>query len=102
MGIETVTDYETGYQVMYCNTTMWAFGGIFYTHDDEDAMGFLKWHEKVYPKRDVRTLSDETLQDRVSDWRAQMKAEKALEQAEYQREMERDLGLDKLTIMEKD
>ena len=63
MSVQVLEDRETGYQLMYCSTTMWAFGPIFY--DDEDVEEFLGWLPK-YP----RTYSDTELEIKVSEWRS--------------------------------
>ena len=64
MGVEILKDERSGQQVMFCNTSDWAFGPVF--HDDEDAESFLVFLAPVDP----RSLTDTELARRVSDWRA--------------------------------
>ena len=58
---------------LYCSTSMWAFGPIFY--NDEDPEAFLDWHKGA----DVRTLKDKDLERAVSDWRDREVCENCLE-----------------------
>ena len=62
MAIEILED-KNGYKAMYCNTTMWAFGPIFY--EDDDVEDFLEWLPN-----DARTYSDKDLENLLSKWRA--------------------------------
>ena len=62
MSISILTDPEHGYQALYCDTTMWAFGGIFY--EEEDPAEFLEWLED-----DPRFLGDSYLESKITDWR---------------------------------
>ena len=62
MSVCILEDEENGYKCLYCSTTMWAFGAIFYP--DEDVKDFLDWL-----KIDARRLSDKEFDDKVSEWR---------------------------------
>lgn len=62
MGVEIMKDNERGYQCLYCNSTMWAFGGIFY--EDEDVEDFIK----SLPN-DPRTYSDSEMEHLIDKWR---------------------------------
>lgn len=62
MGVHILENSEDSYKCMYCSTSMWAFGPIFY--EDEDIEEFLKWLVI-----DPRTLSDNELESKVSEWR---------------------------------
>lgn len=84
MSIEIIEGDD--YAVMYCDTTMTAFGPVFYTWEDEDPVQFLEWHERIYPRRDVRTLEPAVLIDHVNDWRQEREAEKREEERERLRE----------------
>lgn len=64
MGVSILIDPEHGYQCMYCNTTMWAFGGIFY--EDEEVEEFIEWLPK-----DPRIYKDNELNDLISKWRTE-------------------------------
>ena len=61
MGVSILED-KNGYKAMYCNTTMWAFGGIFY--DGEDVWEFIDWLHS-----DPRSLSDVELETEIYKWR---------------------------------
>lgn len=61
MGVSILED-KNGYKAMYCNTTMWAFGGIFY--GDEDVDDFLEWLQDG-PRR----FNDRDLEIKISEWR---------------------------------
>lgn len=60
MSIEIIDNGE--YKALYCDTTMWAFGGLFYEY--EDAQNFLDW-----AGGDVRTLTDEAFSINQHEWR---------------------------------
>ena len=53
---------DDGYQCLYCSTTDWAFGPIFY--DNEETQDFLDWLGK-----DARSLKDNELAHAVANWR---------------------------------
>jgi hypothetical protein len=57
MGVRLITA-ENGETVLYCSTTMWAFGPVF--GDAEQAEAFLEWMQPT----DVRSLSDQQLTER--------------------------------------
>ena len=63
MGVRILEDHTSGDAVLYCSTSMWAFGPIFENHDE--AQGFLDWLRPVDP----RTLSDKDLEAYVSTFR---------------------------------
>ena len=73
MGVRIIRDEEQGYSCMYCSTTMWAFGGIFYKDEDPDE--FLTWLEANHlkDKNDARQYSDKELENKISDWRNKAK-----------------------------
>jgi hypothetical protein len=62
MGVRILEDKEQGYKCLYCSTTMWAFGGLFY--EDENIEEFLEWLPK-----DARIYKDNELEAKISDWR---------------------------------
>jgi len=66
MAVRILTDPVKKYQCMYCSTTMWAFGGIFYA--DEDINDFLEWLVI-----DPRAMPDDELENKISQWRATLK-----------------------------
>ena len=63
MSVEIMRDEKNGQQIMFCNTTDWAFGPVF--HDNESAEGFLAWL-----RVDPRSLTEAELSRKVADWRA--------------------------------
>lgn len=67
MGVRVLEGID-GYKCLYCSTTMWAFGPIFYEEDDVD--DFLEW----YPG-DPRLADDKVLENRVWEWRKKVEAE---------------------------
>lgn len=66
MGVRIIRDKEQGYSVMYCSTTMWAFGGVFY--DDEEPDDFIDWLKDTDHK-DPRELKDNELENKIYEWR---------------------------------
>lgn len=62
MGVRILKQEDDGYSCMYCSTTMWAFGPIFYK--DENIEDFLLWLQT-----DPRPLTNEELEIKVSEWR---------------------------------
>ncbi len=62
MGVHILEDKEYGYKCLYCSTTMWAFGSIFY--EDEDVEDFLEWL-----RIDPRKLTDKEFESKVYEWR---------------------------------
>lgn len=63
-----ILEGECGYKVMYCSTTMWAFGSIFYHEEDVDS--FLKWL-----RDDPRSLTDSDLSQKIEEWRSSEECE---------------------------
>lgn len=63
MSVGILKDRDSGQQVLYCNTSDWAFGPVF--SDDESVEGFLVWL-----RVDPRSFNDAELTRKVSDWRA--------------------------------
>lgn len=78
MGVRILHDEEENMAAIYCSTTDFAFGPIFYdgdSHEDlpddwqvkdasEIALAFLQW----YDSSDVRTLSDKDIGERQSEF----------------------------------
>ena len=62
MSVEILTDNEKGYKCLFCNTTMWAFGGVF--NEDENVEDFLEWLPD-----DARTYTDSELETLINKWR---------------------------------
>jgi len=62
MGIEILKDEKSGHQCMYCNTTMWAFGGVF--DEDEPVQDFIDWLPE-----DPRGYTDRQLEKKIAEWR---------------------------------
>jgi len=54
-----------GYKVLYCSTTMQAFGPVFY--DDDDVEDFLEWLPQ-----DARLYNQGDLDFKVYEWRNQI------------------------------
>ena len=67
MGVHVLENKDDRYKCLYCSTTMWAFGPIFY--EDEDVDEFLEWL-----KIDPRRLKDKELEDKVYEWRKEQEA----------------------------
>ncbi len=62
MSVQILTDTENGHKCLYCTTTMWAFGSIFY--EDDDVEDFLEWLPK-----DARLYTDSELETKIYEWR---------------------------------
>lgn len=62
MAVRILKD-EDGYSCMYCSTSMWAFGGIFYK--EENIEDFLNWLSPTDPRR----LTDHELETKIQEWR---------------------------------
>ena len=62
MAVKILTDTDQGYSCLYCSTTCWAFGGIFY--EEENAEDFLDWLGD-----DPRSLSNQELENKMHEWR---------------------------------
>ena len=54
------------YQVLICNTTMVAFGGVFY--ENENVIDFLNWLPE-----DARKYDQKELVQKISEWRVAIK-----------------------------
>jgi len=65
MAVCILEDERTGYKAMYCTTTMWAFGGIFY--GDEEPEKFIEWLGV-----DPRTITDADFECKMSEWRCEV------------------------------
>ena len=69
MGVRVL--YGNQHAALYCSTSEWAFGPVFYdtpTYDAEArAMSFLRW----LGARDARQFTDKALNDLYSQWLAQ-------------------------------
>jgi hypothetical protein len=91
MGVRILGDEKNA--VLYCSTTDWAFGPVFYPSDthyaDERIESFLRWFKKnssVGPLYydDPRQLTDSELEGKYSTWlaqeEAQWKAEEVVEE----------------------
>jgi hypothetical protein len=65
MGVRITTGSEA---VLYCSTTMWAFGPVFDDYDDAEA--FLEWW-KAKGGQDLRLLTDAELEHEHFEWRKQ-------------------------------
>ena len=82
MGVRILTTADGDHACLYCSTTDWAFGPVFYAAEyptaDERATAFLAWidqapspYERVLhgdDRRDVRTLSEQGLERAYHDW----------------------------------
>jgi len=60
MGVRVLTDRD-GESVLYCSTSMWAFGPVFGADDDPN--DFLEWLED-----DPRRLKDSELESKFYEW----------------------------------
>ncbi|HMF95117.1 MAG TPA: hypothetical protein VKE96_12515 [Vicinamibacterales bacterium] len=99
MGVRILHDTGADTAVLYCSTTDWAFGPLFYSDDqahgaEERAEAFLRWitttdtwwsyerHTVIAGRpRDARQLTDGGLERAYGDWRAQEAAQWAREEA---------------------
>jgi len=84
MGVRILYDKESDYACLYCSTSMWAFGGIFY--GEEEAEAFLKWY-----RGDPRLLRDHELESKIVDfrsfdWEAEKKMNEEIDRAEMLKE----------------
>jgi len=59
MSVSVITD-EYG-AVMYCNTSMWAFGPVFNSEEDV-------WQFKSWLNRDPRDYSESELESKYAEW----------------------------------
>jgi hypothetical protein len=88
MGVRILYDAHREQAVLYCSTTDWAFGPVFYRTDNieydahDRAQAFLNWldttadyakYEKtqIGTRRDARLLTDAGMQAAYSDFLAQ-------------------------------
>lgn len=81
MGVRILSDVRsegytgTSQAVLYCSTSDWAFGPVFYGDGDHDAeeraQAFCRW----LGGREPRRMSDQELQAVYSEWRAQEAAQ---------------------------
>ncbi len=57
--------------VLYCSTSDWAFGPVFYDEENHDAYeraeAFLEWLDES-TRQDARTLTDSELEHKYSEW----------------------------------
>jgi hypothetical protein len=68
MGVRIIEDKDTDMAVLYCSTSLWAFGPIFAGRDE--AQEFLDWLES-----DPRRLSDRELDAKCGEffrWKSEM------------------------------
>ena len=89
MSVQILTDKETYQQVMYCSTTMWAFGPVFQAPDE--AEDFIEWLGS-----DPRKLSDELLSDKYYEWLKEREIEEEENQLKnsYDRQIDADHRMD--------
>ena len=64
MSVQILKDKATGYQCLYCTTTMTVFGEVYC--GEEDLNNFLKWLPK-----DARQYTREELSDKFHEWMAE-------------------------------
>jgi hypothetical protein len=66
MGISICTDWDNNVQTLFCNTSDFAFGPVFYPNEDNyTAEDFLDW----YKGEDIRRLTDSELEAKVGEFR---------------------------------
>jgi hypothetical protein len=66
MGISICTDWDNNVQTLFCNTSDFAFGPVFYPNEDNyTAEDFLEW----YKGEDIRRLTDSELEAKVGEFR---------------------------------
>ena len=79
MGVRILSHYDTA--VMYCSTSDWAFGPVFYSNDEHDAEerveSFIRWL-----KHDPREYDDHNLERKYAEWRTQEDAQWKAEEKE--------------------
>jgi len=66
MAVRIIENDADGYKVLYCSTTMTAFGPVFYEEDDVDA--FLEWLPQ-----DARKYTQHELDSKAYEWREHVK-----------------------------
>ena len=78
MGVRILTDPDQRLAALYCSTSDWAFGPVFYGSDDKEpderAEAFLRWIGT-----DLRRMDSAQIESAYTTWMAQ-------ESAQYQRE----------------
>lgn len=57
--------------VMYCSTTDWAFGPVFYSTPEHDAMERALLFIEYLKPRDAREYEDNELESKYSEWLVQ-------------------------------
>ena len=71
MGVRVITDTSEGMAVLYCSTSMWAFGPVFHDDGHTDpgtaALCFLHWWDDQ-GFMDPRTVEDHDLEQRQLLW----------------------------------
>ena len=81
MGCRTISSHMGSVAVMYCSTTMWAFGPVFGDTDvhsaDERIEAFMRWLVV-----DPRSLDDMQLSSKYNDWLTQEAEQWAREEDE--------------------
>lgn len=81
MGVRILSDEDNA--VLYCSTSDWAFGPVFYCEDEHDAHeraeAFLRWLDKE-KNLDPRYPHSSQLESLYSEWRAQEDAQWAAEE----------------------
>jgi hypothetical protein len=88
MGVRILHNRDSDIATLYCSTTDWAFGPVFWGSEaldaDQRAQKFLDWFETAdlsrYERlhllgRDVRSLTDRGLERAYGDWLAQEAAQ---------------------------
>jgi hypothetical protein len=85
MSVHILHDEIANSAVLYCSTSLWAFGPVFSADETHDALDraheFLVWIDTLAPywsyektqigqRRDVRCLTEEGMQRAYSDWLA--------------------------------
>jgi len=66
MSVKIITNEADGYQVMYCSTTMQAFGPVL-SDDDLNLEDFLVWLKDNYGD-DPRELTPQDLDSKFYEW----------------------------------
>jgi len=70
MGVRIIEDRHSGAAVLYCSSSMWAFGPVF--ENEDEALRFLRWL-LVDPRGPEFT--DSVLERKVTEFRMQDKGE---------------------------
>jgi hypothetical protein len=81
MGCRVISAHMGAIAVMYCSTTDWAFGPVFYDNTehsaDERIESFMRWLVI-----DPRSLPERDLESKYSEWRLQEKEQWKKEETE--------------------